>query len=243
MSDTIDPPEDDDDLIAAEYALGLLGERERLVLERRMRTDETLRRRVEEWEERVSPLLIGVQPVEPPAGVLASVEAKLDGAGYIPTLPPPAIATAANDNRVSRGWKWLALGTSASLVASLAMLFVVTSMPEAARDAPLTTVIAASGGGGALYAAVIDPETARATLVPVVTTADPRYARQLWAIAPNAQPRSLGLLPLAGSAEIGIAPELLAGGVVLAISQEPPGGSPTGQPTGPVVGTGQLQRI
>jgi anti-sigma-K factor RskA len=32
-------------------------------------------------------------------------------------------------------------------------------------------------------------------------------------------------------------------GAVLAVSVEPPGGSPTGQPTGPVVATGDLKNI
>jgi anti-sigma-K factor RskA len=35
----------------------------------------------------------------------------------------------------------------------------------------------------------------------------------------------------------------LAQGAVLAISVEPAGGSPTGQPTGPVVATGDLKSI
>ena len=33
---------------------------------------------------------------------------------------------------------------------------------------------------------------------------------------------------------------MLQAGAMLAVSLEPPGGSPTGQPTGPVVSTGKL---
>jgi anti-sigma-K factor RskA len=35
---------------------------------------------------------------------------------------------------------------------------------------------------------------------------------------------------------------LFAAGAALAVSLEPPGGSPTGAPTGPIVGLGQLGR-
>jgi anti-sigma-K factor RskA len=45
---------------------------------------------------------------------------------------------------------------------------------------------------------------------------------------------------------IAIPPEFAAQTVsnaVLAVSLEPPGGSPTGQPTGPVIGTGKLTSL
>jgi anti-sigma-K factor RskA len=65
---------------------------------------------------------------------------------------------------------------------------------------------------------------------------------QLWALAPGAtKPVSLGVLPRSGSfvtSDAGLPhPHLL-----LLVSLEPKGGSPTGLPTGPVLFGGELTR-
>ena len=60
---------------------------------------------------------------------------------------------------------------------------------------------------------------------------------QLWAIGDDGTPRSLGLVRQAETVVEGSA---LLPGLVLAVSLEPQGGSPTGLPTGPVLVTGVL---
>jgi anti-sigma-K factor RskA len=69
---------------------------------------------------------------------------------------------------------------------------------------------------------------------------------ELWAIEGQAKPVSLGVIPAGKTIRVRISPEigkLLANGGTLAISLEAPGGSPTGQPTGPVVAVGGLNQI
>ncbi len=66
---------------------------------------------------------------------------------------------------------------------------------------------------------------------------------ELWLLPADRPPVSLGLLEPAGDNRRPLTPEverMLQAGAMLAVSLEPPGGSPTGQPTGPVVSTGQL---
>src|SRR5262249_45890961 len=73
-------------------------------------------------------------------------------------------------------------------------------------------------------------------------TSDPR-AIELWLILPNQRPRSLGLIPPGQPIRLSIPPDLagrLTPDAGLAVSLEPPGGSPTGQPTGPVIASGKL---
>lgn len=56
-------------------------------------------------------------------------------------------------------------------------------------------------------------------------------------------PVSLGLLPSQGEAVLSVSAQalpLLERGAPLAVSIEPPGGSPTGQPAGPVAYQGKL---
>ena len=64
-------------------------------------------------------------------------------------------------------------------------------------------------------------------------------AFELWTLPASGQPRSLGLLPVTEQrVEVILSPQLLAilqNTAGLAVSVEPPGGSPTGLPTGPVV--------
>ncbi|HKY93810.1 MAG TPA: anti-sigma factor, partial [Kiloniellales bacterium] len=66
---------------------------------------------------------------------------------------------------------------------------------------------------------------------------------ELWLVRSDTGPKSLGLIPSSGEARLDLGaqatPALLTGGL-LAVSQEPKGGSPTGLPTGPVVFTGPL---
>ena len=66
---------------------------------------------------------------------------------------------------------------------------------------------------------------------------------QLWALPPGATaPTSLGLIPAAG--QITVTPETIRPqpGMLIEISLEPPGGSTTGRPTGPVLFIGRLSR-
>ena len=66
---------------------------------------------------------------------------------------------------------------------------------------------------------------------------------ELWLLPADRPPVSLGLLEPAGDNRRPLTPEverMLQAGAMLAVSLEPPGGSPTGQPTGPVVSTGKL---
>ena len=69
---------------------------------------------------------------------------------------------------------------------------------------------------------------------------------ELWLIPSDGVPRSLGLLDPSADQVIVIPEALLPEarrGATLAISLEPEGGSPTGQPTGPVIAAGTLDEI
>ena len=69
---------------------------------------------------------------------------------------------------------------------------------------------------------------------------------ELWLIPPGDKPHSLGLIDPSRPITIKV-PQDLLGRVnreaVLAVSLEPPGGSPTGQPTGPVIANGKLAQL
>ena len=61
---------------------------------------------------------------------------------------------------------------------------------------------------------------------------------ELWALPKGGNPVSLGVLPAKGTstrALTAIQKAALANSIQVAVSIEPPGGSPTGQPTGAIV--------
>jgi anti-sigma-K factor RskA len=72
------------------------------------------------------------------------------------------------------------------------------------------------------------------------------HSLQLWALPATGNPRSLGLVPASGIAQIALpvaAGSALENIPALAVSLEPRGGSPTGLPTGPVLYSGPVQRL
>lgn len=73
--------------------------------------------------------------------------------------------------------------------------------------------------------------------------ADPAHSHELWIIPAGGKPRSLGTMPGA-KMHMQLADalaQLMREGATIAITVEPPGGSPTGDPTGPMVASGKLQ--
>ena len=75
---------------------------------------------------------------------------------------------------------------------------------------------------------------------PVEASAPAGHAFELWLVAGGQAPRSLGLLDPAAGHRLPLPVAALPADAVLAVSLEPEMGSPTGQPTGPVVHHGRL---
>ncbi|MEF2070238.1 anti-sigma factor [Consotaella aegiceratis] len=233
----------DDSTLAAEYVLGLLSAPERRRVEQRRDGDPVLAAEILAWEDRFGRLGDAVPPVAPPEGTWAAIAEQLPA-------PRPQLAPAPVVIRSSgaRFWKWLSFGSLGVALASLVLLAVVfLQMPEPAAPTILQTAEIESDNGTALYTAVIDRGAGTATLVPVNAPFASGQALELWFIPEGGEPVSMGVL--APDAPLRIAlPQAIASApsnaaAALAISIEPPGGSPTGAPTGPVVGQGPIQAV
>ena len=214
MTDTpILPPDDDDDLLAAEYVMGLLDRAERASVEARLRRDATLSLRVADWEDRLSGLNEDYAEVPAP-NLLPQIEARL-----FPQAPKRSL--------FGNLWAW-----GGAITAALALIAYLTLTPAA----PSYTAILTADAGGLKYEATITQD--RLTLTRVSgTDADTSHSYELWVIAGDNPPVSLGVIP--GSAETITRPGL-AEGQTLAITLEQSGGSPDGKPHGPIVAAGKL---
>ncbi|MFJ2991187.1 anti-sigma factor domain-containing protein [Pandoraea sp. NPDC087047] len=239
------PANQDDDLRCAEYALGVLDATERRELEQSASVDPLVRESLDQWQQRVAPLTEDVAPVEPPPRVWQRIQHDL-GLTVTAAQPKPAAMTSLWDNLGL--WRWLAIGAS---VATLALLAVnVGTLTQPRGPAPVATsaymvATIARQDGVAHWTATLDMHRANMVVVPAdKPTIEPGRTTELWLIPHNAKPIPLGVFAADQPASMALSPEILAkvgSNAVLAVSIEPPGGSPTGQPTGPVVATGTIR--
>lgn len=232
----------DDDLLAAEYALGVLDTADHSRADQRARADPVFRSAVAEWSARLAPMLDEAEPVEPPAAVWQAIRDRL----------PADVAQPDNVvrfRRQARRWRMLAGGATA-LAASLALALLVRPQDNPGGSTPV-------GGQAALVATIGDPGLSQPKLVAswipesrqlvmVVTGLLPAPAgrvHELWVIPAGGKARSLGVMPSTPRMQLVLSEQkatLLTAGAALAVSVEPPGGSPTGQATGAVVALGKL---
>lgn len=225
---------EDDDILAAEYALGLLSPDEAAVAETRMKTDAPLSLRVAWWRDQLSPL-VNEADAKPSADVWRGIEMRIG----------------VNDNAPDRArpWKWATGGMSAVAAALLAVIALRPDAVPVAIPAPVVAapmVASVSGERGVAVAVAFDAANQRIVVTPVAL--DPGVGdAELWVIAVGATaPVSLGVIDSKTPRTHAVSSSyvaLLTGDATIAISYEAKGGSTTGAPQGPVVATGKLIRI
>jgi anti-sigma-K factor RskA len=225
-------PENHDELyaLAGEYVLGVLDAADEREVAAALEANAELRHAVAFWEEHLHPLSGLASPVEPPNDAWRGIEARI-------TEPAPKPATRPIWSNVAP-WRWATAGFAAA-AAALALWIALAPVPGPSfvavlhppqQDQPSWVATAGSHG----------------LVVRAITGATPPSNRafELWAIAPGAtQPRSLGVIPPDGVLRLAVLPPDLREGATLAISIEPIGGSPTQQPTGPVVFVGAIKAV
>lgn len=214
--------------LAAEYALGLLSPAEARAFEDLLSTDPDLRDAYAEWVEDFVTLTDGIAPQTPPASVEKAIEAQL--------FP---------QSKTVSGWRARLGLLPAALTGAVlaAVVLVAFDFGPKGPDFEPELVATLGGDGDSLrVAASFDAETSVLRVDRAAGTAADGRSFELWLIVGDNLPVSLGVLPDAAVAEF-VLPAQLASGAILAISDEPLGGSPTGQPTGDVLAAGALTPV
>ena len=202
----------DDDLLAAEYVLGVQDMEARALCEQRLKRDAPFGDAIVAWENRLRGLNADYAEEMAP-DLLPRIEARL-------------FAVAAP--RV-RGFGWLGFGAGAMVATALAVAVFLTTVPVTPLAPVLTTLATAE----MTYEVRAVGNSLQVTRV-AGSAAPAGQVHQLWLIASGSPPVSLGLL---GDAPLQVDYVVPVTSYALAVSLEPAGGSPSGLPTGPVIAT------
>lgn len=227
--------------LAAEHALRLLEGEELMEARRRMADDPAFAAEVAWWEERLAPLFDELADEAPSPELWSRIVQRLGkSGGEVVTLKRQVI-------------RWRAAAAAAALAA--AVLLGIQLRPEAPLPAPTAPqaqptplLVASLAGEDAPEALTVAyrPDRRELVITPARIEATADRVRQLWLIPDGGQPISLGLVASENVQRRLVAPavgEQFASGATIAVSDEPAGGSPTGQPTGAVLAAGSLGSV
>ncbi|WP_376877115.1 anti-sigma factor domain-containing protein [Albirhodobacter sp. R86504] len=205
----------------AEYVLGVMPKDERPAMTARIMRDADFAREAKYWEATLDPLSDEVAPLAPPNRVWRGVERRL--------FKPAAMSV----------WRWF----GPALGGALAVLAVVGFLRS--PDAGPVWVADMATPEGLRLAALYDEDKGEMRVSMAGISLPNDRDVELWLIAGERAPISLGVMPRTGQAAMPIPADLrdLVAGATMAISDEPLGGSPTGQATGPVLAVAPMVRI
>ena len=215
---------DDDDILAAELALGLAHDP---VAAARRDSDAAFAARVAWWEQRLAGMAVPLD-AEPSGQLWSKISAKLP----------------ANDNRSTGLLRWQLLSGAMTAVAAVALVMVAQRPSIELPPPPGAPAVASlAGEKGSAIAISYDSTVRRLTVAPVQL--DPgKGDAELWVIpVGSTEAISLGVVDAHKASSHQLSPaqaQLVAAGATFAISLEPTGGSPTGHATGPIVASGKL---
>ena len=231
---------DEDRALAAEYVLGLLDADQHAQVARRIAGEPALAAETRLWQNRFASLNHEFEETPVPPRLLANIEARLFGAE---TRGATGLAALWENLNLWRG-----LATAGLAIAVIAVGVNVMRPTPIDPKAFAAQFVAAleEEGSNVKFVALYDAKTGSVRLTSLSGTAVPDKDFELWAIEGTNAPVSMGVIPVDQRTEVKMTPDMLAkfgAGSVLAVTLEPKGGSPTGNPTGPIVAKGVATQI
>jgi len=225
------------DRLAAEFALGTTPPRVRRRLVAIARRDRVVAAALSDWERRIAIFGERVPPTTPAPRVWRNIVARL---GLDPERPSEREV---KGQRHAAFWRTLAI---ASLVGVVVLGVGEWRRPRSVVPAPLVVVLSGSDAKVAMIAT--GSRGQRYLTVRTVGNASPGAdkAFELWALPQSGSPQPLGVIPEGEIVRVPLqnpVDEVLSNIPSLAVSVEPPGGSPTGKPTGSVLYSGAIERM
>ncbi|WP_367254948.1 anti-sigma factor [Pseudomonas sp. stari2] len=213
--------------LAADYAIGLMAAPARRRFEQLLLEDAALRTELAHWQESLASLTETLPEVPVPERVWHGVTARIEPQElHVPEKRP--------------FWNWLRVTAALASIVVLVFLGSLYTHDDARYRATLLSA-------DAKPALKVEAHDDYLQVEPLTLAAvDPQRSLELWAIPADGKPISLGVIPAGGKGKVELSDAqkaLIGKPIALAVSLEPKGGSPTGQPTGPVLYQGALAAL
>lgn len=213
--------------LAADYAIGLMPASARRRFEQLLVDDAALRRELAHWQETLASLTEALPERPVPDRVWHGISARIEPQVlHVPEKRP--------------FWNWLRLTAAACSIVALVFIGSLYNRDDARYSATLVST-------DAKPALKVEAHTDYLQVEPLTLAAvEADRSLELWAIPDGGKPISLGVVPVGGKGKVELSEAqkaLIAKPIVLAVTLEPKGGSPTGKPTGPVLYQGALAAL
>lgn len=213
--------------LAADYAIGLMQGAARRRFEQLLLDDGALREELAKWQESLASLTETLPEQDVPEHVWDGIQARIE----------PQVLHLPKKNPL-----WMRLRLAIAACAVLATLYIgfIQQSDQVRYSATLLSASQEPALRIQAHAQYLQVEPL------ALATVGLDRSLELWAIPADGQPISLGVVPMGGKGRINLSQaqrDLLGTPIALAVSLEPHGGSPTGQPTGPVLYQGQLAAL
>ena len=230
-------PDGGDDLLAAEFVLGVLAIAEREAVTKRMVSERGFARLVSDWEGRLEPLNDDYAPVAPPLAAKKALDARLFG----------------NDVKQASGiwqslafWRVLTLAAFALAAIAIVPMLAVAPEPLLVAAAQIIAPMQAPDTNEVKFVALYQPGSDEIRISKVKSDKGTGQDYELWLVDDGGKPQSMGVIPDKDEVVLKLKPEFvnrINAGDAFAVSVEPLGGSPTGTATGPVIAVGVTKSI
>ena len=233
-------PLGEDDALAAEYALGTLDGPERAEAEARRARDPGFNKAVLDWERLLAPLAEGAQEIRAPLDLRSRVLARIATLGN--GAPAGAGSTSAlRLRREIRLWRG-ATGLAAALAAVLGLWIAKHDLAPPAERQTFVAVLQ-QGTTASSFVVSLDMSRRTMTVIPAAASEPAGKSLELWMIDPERpKPISMGVVDARAPVHP-LMPQTDAAAMsraTYAVTIEPPGGSPTGQPSSAPVYIGKF---
>ena len=231
---TADNTPEDDNVLAAEYVLGVLDAAPRRAATERIEREPDFAANVKAWEGRLESFNASYAPVTPPPGLKAKLMTRLF---------PNADRKPQGAWQALKFWRGFAAGALAAGLIAFAMSSI-DRQPALTAD-PLVASLQADTGS-VRFVVLYQPGTDEVHISKLDAEKTPQQNYELWLIEADGTPQSLGVLSDKDRNALTLSGEFVRkinAGDTFAISIEPAGGSPTGEVTGPVIAAGVCNLI